>query len=131
MRQHRRRKHSFACLRSTTSNCCAQSFQNSSLSFLSVYAPAIRSFPMNSRNDSFSPSIFYSSRNFFILETSIAVTPSGTQTVVQTPVRRKYSIRSSLLTSFFSITLTYLLFPVASLAVATPLISSLLIPLSL
>ena len=63
-------------------------------------------------------------------ETSIAITPSKTQKVVPTPVGRKYSIASSLLTSFLSITLTYLLFPVASLAVTTPLISSLLLPLS-
>ena len=67
MRHHRRRENSFACLRSTTSNCCAQLFQNSSLSFLSVYAPAIHSSPTNSRTDSFLPSILYSSRNLFIL----------------------------------------------------------------
>ena len=64
---HRRHENFFACLRSTTSNCCAQLFQNSSLSFLSVYAPAIRSSPTNSRTDSFFPSILYSSRNLFIL----------------------------------------------------------------
>ena len=63
-------------------------------------------------------------------ETLIAITPSGTQTVVPTPVGRKYLIGSSLLTSFLSITLTYLLSPVASLAVATSLISSLLFLLS-
>ena len=68
VRHHRRSKHSCACLRSTTSNCCAQLFQNSSLSFLSVYAPAIRSSPTISRTDSFSPFILYSSRNLFILE---------------------------------------------------------------
>ena len=62
-----RRENSFACLRSTISNCCAQLFQNSSLSFLSVYAPAICSSPTNSRTDSFSPSILYTSRNLFIL----------------------------------------------------------------
>ena len=67
MRHHRRSKNSFACLRSTTSNCCAQLFQNSSLSFLSVYALAIRSSPTNNRTDYFSPSILYSSRNIFIL----------------------------------------------------------------
>ena len=67
MRHHRRRENPFACLRSKTSNCCAQLFQNSSLSFLSVYAPAIRSSPTNSRTDSFSPSTLYSSRNLFIL----------------------------------------------------------------
>ena len=68
MRYHGGRGNSFACLRSTTSNCCAQLFQNSSLSFLGVYASAIRSSPANSRTDSFSPSIFYSSRNLFILK---------------------------------------------------------------
>ena len=67
MRHHKRSENSFACLRSTTSNCCAQLFQNSSFSFLSVYASAIRSSPTNSRNDSISPSILYSSRNLFIL----------------------------------------------------------------
>ena len=68
MRQHRRSENSFACLRSTTSNCYAQLFQNSSLSFLSVCAPAIHSSRTNSRTDSFSPSILYTSRNLFILE---------------------------------------------------------------
>ena len=67
MRRHRRSENPFACLRSTTSNCCAQLIQNSSLSFLNVYVPAIRSSPTNSRTDSFFPSILYSSRNLFIL----------------------------------------------------------------
>ena len=67
MRHHRRSENSFACLRSTTSNCCAQLFQNSSLSFLSLYAPAIYSPPTNSRTNSFFPSILYSSRNVSIL----------------------------------------------------------------
>ena len=58
-------------------------------------------------------------------KTSIAITPSGTQKAVPTPVGRKYSTGSSPLISFLSITLTYLLFPVAFQAVATPLISSL------
>ena len=40
---------------------------SSSLSFLNVYAPPIRSSPTNDRTDSFSPSIFPSSRNLFIL----------------------------------------------------------------
>ena len=39
----------------------------SSVSFLNVYAPPIRSFPKDSRIDSFSPSILFSSRNLFIL----------------------------------------------------------------
>ena len=40
---------------------------SSSLSFLNVYAPLIRSSPTDGRTDSFSPSIFPSSRNLFIL----------------------------------------------------------------
>ena len=111
LRHHRRSENSSACLKSTTSNCCAQLFQNSSLSFHSVYAPAIRSSPTNSRTDSFSPSILYSSRNLFILGNVNCHHPSGTQKVVPTPAGRKYSIGSSFLTSFLSITLTYLLYP--------------------
>ena len=41
-------------------------FQNSLLSFLSVYAPGIHFSSKNSRTDFLSPSIFYSSRNLFI-----------------------------------------------------------------
>ena len=44
-------------------------------------------------------------------EMSIAINTFGTQKVVPTPVGRKCSIGPSLLTSFLSITLTYLLFP--------------------
>ena len=40
---------------------------SSSVSFLNVYAPPIRSSPTDGRNDSFSPSILPSSRNLFIL----------------------------------------------------------------
>ena len=49
----------------------------SSVSFLNVYAPPIRSSPTDGRNDSFSLSIFPSSRNLFIVGTSIAITPLG------------------------------------------------------
>ena len=45
--------------------------------------------------------------------TSIAITPSGTQKVLPILMGRKYSIGSSLLTSFPSMTLTYLLFSIA------------------
>ena len=45
--------------------------------------------------------------------TSIAITLSGTQKVLSTAVGRKYSTRSSLLTSSSSMTLTYLLFSIA------------------
>ena len=41
--------------------------KSSSLSFLNMYAPPIRSSPTDGRTDSFSPSIFPSSRNLFIL----------------------------------------------------------------
>ena len=40
---------------------------SSSVSFLNVYAPPIRFSPTDSRTDSFSPSILFSSRNLFIL----------------------------------------------------------------
>ena len=42
--------------------------KSSSVSFLNVYAPPIRSSPTDGRTDSFSPSILPSSRNLFILE---------------------------------------------------------------
>ena len=54
------------------------SLNNSSLSILNVYAPPIRS-STDSRTDSLSPSILTSSRNLFILGTSIAITLCGTQ----------------------------------------------------
>ena len=63
--------------------------------------------------------------------TSIAITPSGTQEVLLTPVGRKYSIRSSLLTSSPSMILTYPPFSIVPLAVAPPLTFSLLPPLLL
>ena len=62
--------------------------------------------------------------------TSIAITPSGTQEVLLTPVGRKYSTGSSPLTSSPSMTLTYLLFSIAPLAVA-PLLTYPLLPLLL
>ena len=56
--------------------------------------------------------------------TSIAITPSGTQEVLLTPVGRKYSTGSSLLTSFPSTTLTYLtLFHCSSGSCSSPDIS--------
>ena len=62
------------------------SLSNSSLlSFHHVYAPPIHSFLTDGRTDSFSPSIFPSSRNLFIQGTSIAITPSGTQEELPTP----------------------------------------------
>ena len=65
------------------------------------------------------------------LGTSIAIIPFGTQELLPTPVGRKYSIESSLLTSFPSMTLTYPPFSIAPLAVAPPLTSPLLLLLLL
>ena len=63
--------------------------------------------------------------------TSIAITPSGTQEVLPTPVGRKYSTGSSLPTSSPSMTLTHPLFSIAPLAVAPLLTSPLLLLLLL
>ena len=52
--------------------------------------------------DSFSPSIFSSSRNFLFWRSSIAITPSRTKKVLPTPEGRKHSIGSSPLTSSLS-----------------------------
>ena len=59
--------------------------------------------------------------------TSIAITPSGTQKVLPTPVGRKYSTGSSLLTSSPSMTLTHPPFSITPLAVAPFLTSPLLL----
>ena len=59
--------------------------------------------------------------------TSTAITPFGTQEVLPTPVGRKYSTGSSLLTSSPSMTLTHPLFSIAPLAVAPFLTSPLLL----
>ena len=94
-----------------------------SLSLLDPYSDYVGVKLTNSKTDSFSPSIFPSSKNLFILGDFIAITPSGNQKVLPTPMGRKYLIGSSLLTSSSSsMTLTYLLFSIASLAVAPPLL---------
>ena len=103
---------------------------SSSLSFLNVYVPPICSSPTDGRTDSFSPSNLPSSRNLFILGTSIAITPYGTQEVPPTPMGRKYSTGSFLLTSSSSsMTVTHPSFSIAPLAVALPLTSPLHPPL--
>ena len=102
---------------------------SSLLSFLNVYAPPIYSFPRDSRMDSFSPSYLFIVRNLFILGTVTTIIASGTQEVLLTPVGKKYSIGSSLLT--FTMVLTCLLFSIAPLALAPPLTSRLLPPLLL
>ena len=87
----------------------------SSLPFLNVYAPFIRSSPTDGRTDSFSPSILHSSRILFILGDFNCHHPSGTQEVLPTPAGKKYSARSSPLTFSPSMTLTNPLFSTASL----------------
>ena len=80
--------------------------------------------PIPSLPPSFPPSKISSSSG-----TSIAITPSGTQEILATPVGRKYLTGSSRLTSSSSMTLIYPLFSIAPLAVALtltfPLLSSL------
>ena len=93
-----------------------------SLSLLDPYSDYVGVKLTNSKTDSFSASIFPSSKNLFILGDFIAITPSGNQKVLPIPMGRKYLIGSSLLTSSSSMTLTYLLFSIASLAVAPPLL---------
>ena len=61
------------------------------------------------------------------LGTSIANTSSGTQEVLPTPAKKKYSMGSSPLTSSPSMTLTHSPFSIAPLVVA-PLLTSLLLP---
>ena len=98
------------------------SFNNSSsLSFIIVYASLFALFRRIAE-----PTPFLSPPEISSFwGTSIAITPSGTQKVVPTPVGRKYSIESSLLTSFPSMTLIYLLF-----SIVPPLTSRLVPPLS-
>ena len=103
---------------------------SSSLSFLNVYAPPIRSSPSDGRTDSFFPPFFSPPEISSIWGTLTAITPSGTQEVLPTPVGRKYSTGSSLLTSFPSTTLTYLPFYITPLAVAPHLTFPMLPPLS-
>ena len=105
---------------------------SSSNSFFNVYVTPICSFSTDSGTDYFSPLYsFLSSRNLFIFDTPTATTSLKLKEVHLTTVERKYSIVSSPLTSFLSITLTYQLYSIALLAVAPFLISTLLPPLLL
>ena len=97
---------------------------SSSLPFLNVYAPHIRS-STDGRTDSFSPSILPPEISLF-WGPSIAITPSRTPT----PVGRKYWIGSSLLTSSSSMILTYLLFSIAPITITPPLTYPLLLSCS-
>ena len=97
---------------------------SSSLSFLNVYAPLFALAGWQNRLLFFLHSS--PSRNLFILRTSIAITSSEIQEVIPTPAGKKYSTRSSLLSSSPSILLTHPPFYITSLAVAPPLIYALL-----
>ena len=96
--------------------------KSSSVSFLNVYAPPIRSSPTDGRTDSFSPSILPSSRNLFILGDFNCHHPVWDSRGTSDP-RRKYSTGSSPQTSSPSMTLTHPPFSIAPLAVA-PLLTS-------
>ena len=104
---------------------------SSSLLFLNVYAPLICSSLTDSRTNFFSHSILFSTTNFFILRYFNCHHPlldsKGTS---DPPVGRKYSIGPSSLTFSPSMTLTYHFFSIAHLAIAPPLIFSLLFTLS-
>ena len=99
---------------------------SSSLSFLNVYAPPIRSSPTDGRTDSFFPSILSSFRNLFILGDFNCHHPLWDSRGTSDPRRRKkYSTGSSPLASFPSMILTHLPFSIA------PLLTSPLLPLLL
>ena len=89
--------------------------------------PPIRASPTDGRTNSFSPSIFPSSRNLFIRGDFNCHHPPGTQEVLPTPKGRKYSTGLSLLTSSPSMTLTHPPFSIDFLALA-PLLTSFLLP---
>ena len=101
--------------------------KSSSVSFLNVYAPPIRSSPTDGRTDSFSPSILPSSRNLFILGDFNCHHPLWDSRGTSDPVGRKYSTGSSPQTSSPSMTLTHPPFSIAPLAVAPLLTSPLLL----
>ena len=79
----------------------------------------------------FLPPLFPPSEISLFWGTSIAITPSGIQEVIPTPVGRKYSTRPSPLTSSLSMILRYQPLYIAPLAVAPPLTFPLLPPLLL
>ena len=102
---------------------------SSSVSFLNVYAPPIRSSPTDGRTDYFSPSILSSSRNLFILGDLNCHHPLWDSRGTSDPRREEvfdWVISSDLP---LSMTLTHPPFSIAPLAVALPLTSPLLFPL--
>ena len=101
------------------------SLNNSFSLFLNVYAPL---FALSQRMEEltpFLPPFFPPPEISSFWGISIAITRSGTQEVSPTPVGRKYSTGSSLLTSSPSMTLAHPLFSIA------PLLTSPLFPLLL
>ena len=94
------------------------------LSFLNVYAPLFAPFQRIAEPIPFLPSFFPTPEISSFWGTSTAITSSGTQEVLLTPVGRKYSTGLSLLTSSLSMTLTHPPFSIAPLAVAPLLTSS-------
>ena len=99
---------------------------SSSLSFFNVYAPLFPPFQRMTEPTPFLPPSFPPPEISSFLSTSTAITPSGTQEVLPTHARRKYSTGSSPLTPPLSMTLTHPPFSIAPLAVAPPLTSPLL-----
>ena len=93
-----------------------------------MYSPHIRSLRRMAEPNPFHPPFFPPPEISSFWGTSIAITPSGTQEILLTPTKRRYSTGSSPLTSFPSMTLTHPPFYIAPLAVASLLISPLLSP---
>ena len=90
------------------------------LALINVYIPPICSSPTDGSTESFFLSILPSSRNLFILGgLQLPSHPLGLKRYF-CPHGGNYLTGSSLLTSFSSMTLTYLLFYIAPLAVAPP-----------
>ena len=103
---------------------------SSSLSFLNVCAPLFAPLRRMEEPTPFLPPFFPPPEISSYWGTSIAITSSGTQEALPTPVERKYLTGSFFLIAFSSMTLTYLPFFIAPLAVAPLLTFSLLPPLS-
>ena len=101
------------------------------MSFLNVYAPLFAPPQRMAEPTPSLPQFFPPPEISSFWGTSIAITRFGTQEVLPTPARRKYSTGSSPLTSSPSMTLTHQPFSIALLAVALLLTSPLLLLLLL
>ena len=100
---------------------------SSSVSFVNVYAPLFAPPRQMAEPIPSLPPFFPPPKISSFWETSIAITPSGTQEALTTPAGRKYLTGSSLLTSSPSMTLTHPPFSIAPLVVAPLLTSPLLL----